>query len=543
MGWLAALSLEGAMALAQGGLALTLGVLARALSHDGGGGVQAAPNGAAMTWMSRLTHELAPFASARSAIPVAMLGLVLVLVRGAAGVLLAGLETRAAARRGTVARLRWLSLALALDRSTSLGGAVTWPAEVELAARAERARARALVHLAVLAAVTIAIDATLAAIVLATLAPFALLLRPIRRALKRAHERTSQGAIELIDATRDVVEHAAVWATCGAGPTAHRRVETLSNEASSLSARAAAGQAFASASNEALAAIAILVLVAAFAPGRTTLIPVLVALTSAYRPLRDLAESSITIARGARADEALSGLSIPPLEEGARAWRSGPLTVRALAVDVGGTRAKTGVDFVAAPGAPIVIVGPPGSGKSALLEALVGVRPSRGTLRHAGASVGPGVGPLHRPFAWMNAAPPVLPGTLVENLAPDAPTDRARIARARAILRALGDEAISALSDDASLGPRGRKLSSGEAQRLALARALATDLPVLLLDEPTANLDEQGERRAIEVLREAARDRSLVLVTHRPGPRALAAIVVDLGEDSVGAAESERRIA
>jgi energy-coupling factor transporter ATP-binding protein EcfA2 len=66
---------------------------------------------------------------------------------------------------------------------------------------------------------------------------------------------------------------------------------------------------------------------------------------------------------------------------------------------------------------------------------------------------------------------------------------------------------------------------------------------VLLHDEPTANHDEQGERRAIEVLREATRERSLVLVTHRPGPRALAAIVVDLGEDAVGAAESERRIA
>jgi ABC-type transport system involved in cytochrome bd biosynthesis fused ATPase/permease subunit len=530
------------MALAQGGLALTLGALAHVL----GGGVQAAPNGAAMTWMSRLSQALAPSSASRSAVSIAMLGLVLVLARGSAGVLLAAIETKAAARRGTAARLRWLALALARPGSaaTGIGGAVTWPAEVEIAARAERARVRAVLHLIVLAAVTIAIDATLAAVVLATLAPFALLLRPIRRALKRAHEATSAGAIELIDATRDVVEHAAVWATCGGGATAYRRVEALSREASALTSRAAAGQAFASASNEALAAIAILVLVAAFAPGRTTLIPVLVALTSAYRPLRDLAESSIAIARGARANEALASIGDDAnLEEGSRAWPSGPLSARALAVDVGGERARSGVDFVAAAGSPVVIVGPPGSGKSALLEAMAGVRPSRGTLRHAGASIGAGIGPRHRPIAWMNAAPPVLPGTLAENLAPDAPTDRARIERARSILRALGDEAIGALPDDASLGPRGRKLSSGEAQRLALARALATELPVLLLDEPTANLDDQGERRAIEVLREAARDRALVLVTHRAGPRALAETLIELGEDAVGAAESERRIA
>jgi ABC-type multidrug transport system fused ATPase/permease subunit len=400
-----------------------------------------------------------------------VVGLALVLVRGAAGVLLAGLETRAAARRGTAARLRWLSLALALDRSTSLGGAVTWPAEIEMAARAGRARARAVVHLAVLAAVTIAIDATLAAIVLATLAPFALLLRPIRRALKRAHERTSAGAIELIDATRDVVEHAAVWATCGAGPTAHRRVETLSNEASALSARAAAGQAFASASNEALAAIAILVLVAAFAPGRATLIPVLVALTSAYRPLRDLAESSIAIARGARANEALAGVEAAPLEAGSRAWPSGPLTVRSLAVDVGSARARAGVDFVAAPGQPVVIVGPPGSGKSALLEALAGVRPSRGTLRHAGAPVGPGVGPLHRPCAWMNASPPVLPGTLAENLAPDAPSDRARIERARGPSRARRRDDLGAGRRCLARSARSQALERRSAASRARSRA------------------------------------------------------------------------
>ncbi|MGZ3477750.1 MAG: hypothetical protein ACXWUG_31180, partial [Polyangiales bacterium] len=103
--------------------------------------------------MSRWWPALALSTTSRSAVPIAVLGLVLVLVRGSAGVLLAAIETRAAARRGTAARLRWLSLALALQLPASMGGAVQWPAEVEAAAKARRARARAVLHLSVLAAV------------------------------------------------------------------------------------------------------------------------------------------------------------------------------------------------------------------------------------------------------------------------------------------------------------------------------------------------------------------------------------------------------
>jgi ABC-type transport system involved in cytochrome bd biosynthesis fused ATPase/permease subunit len=137
----------------------------------------------------------------------------------------------------------------------------------------------------------------------------------------------------------------------------------------------------------------------------------------------------------------------------------------------------------------------------------------------------------------------VLPGTLAENLAPGAANDHERLARAREILRALGDQTVVALADDARLGARGRAVSSGEAQRIALARAIASDAAILLLDEPTANLDAAGEQRAIDVVRAASANRSIVLVSHRSAPLALAARVIDLSEGIVGAAESERRIA
>ncbi|MBK7398550.1 MAG: ATP-binding cassette domain-containing protein [Myxococcales bacterium] len=102
------------------------------------------------------------------------------------------------------------------------------------------------------------------------------------------------------------------------------------------------------------------------------------------------------------------------------------------------------------------------------------------------------------------------------------------------MLSALGDERLATLPDDTWLGPRGRSLSSGEAQRVALARAIASDRPLLVLDEPTANLDAEGEARAIEVLRAAAQQRVLVLVTHRPGPLTLAASQLVLRDELQG---------
>ncbi|GAC1353144.1 MAG: hypothetical protein NVS3B20_26440 [Polyangiales bacterium] len=140
------------------------------------------------------------------------------------------------------------------------------------------------------------------------------------------------------------------------------------------------------------------------------------------------------------------------------------------------------------------------------------------------------MGPTERPFAWVPPSPPVLPGTLAENLSPDAPHDQLRIDRARAVLRELGDSELGAMDNEALLGPRGRKPSSGEVQRLSLARACASDAAVLLLDEPTASLDAEGERRAIEVIARQSVSRIVIMVTHRPAPLAIAHRVLSFDE-------------
>lgn len=540
---LVAISLEAIAAAAQGVLAVSLGTLARFLA----GAPRPASSAAGMTWMSWLGGGLPPRLASVSVVTVALVGLAAIIVRGSAWLVLEARETRDAALLAARARQQILSSALQLDPAVTLGSALTWPGELEIGARAERARVRGFAHLAVLAGCVLMLDATLALLLLLLLLPFAALVRPIRRGLRKAHEAAAQGAIETVDASRDVIEHAALWASFGGGRVAMGRVDALGREGATLASQAAARRSLSSSANEILAALAIVLLVALFAPGaafpRAALVPVLIVLVSTYRPIRDLAEAAAALDRGRRALEQLADVGHGGMDGARRrVFTPATLAVRELALDIGSERVREGVDFDLAPGSVLALIGPPGVGKSALLEALLGIRGSRGSVRLGDEQL-EGAGVSERPFAWAPPSPPVLPGTLAENLAPDRPTDVARIERAREVLHALGDRTVVALDDDARVGSRGRALSSGEAQRLSLARALASDAPVLLLDEPTANLDAEGERRAIEAIRRFGAGRAIVLTSHRPAPLALADRVLDLGERVVGAAESERRIA
>jgi ATP-binding cassette, subfamily C, bacterial CydCD len=85
------------------------------------------------------------------------------------------------------------------------------------------------------------------------------------------------------------------------------------------------------------------------------------------------------------------------------------------------------------------------------------------------------------------------------------------------------------------LGDRGHGLSAGERQRLALARAFLRDSPLLLLDEPTANLDGQTEDEVLETIGHLSHGRTVILVSHRPALLALADRVLPLSAVEVAA--------
>jgi ABC-type multidrug transport system fused ATPase/permease subunit len=176
------------------------------------------------------------------------------------------------------------------------------------------------------------------------------------------------------------------------------------------------------------------------------------------------------------------------------------------------------VSFTAPAGSVIAIVGATGAGKSTLLSlALRLADPQAGRIAVDGADL--------RSLtlaSWRSATGVALQenllfnATVAENIRYAAPrADDAALREAARI--ACADEFIERLplGYATPLGERGAKLSTGQRQRISLARALAKQPQLLILDEPTASLDGDTERRVLENLREWAHGRLVFLVTHR----------------------------
>jgi ABC-type multidrug transport system ATPase subunit len=180
----------------------------------------------------------------------------------------------------------------------------------------------------------------------------------------------------------------------------------------------------------------------------------------------------------------------------------------ALVLDIEGNRILDGVSFEVERGQSVALVGPNGSGKTTVLRCLLGLVPFAGTALIGGHDV------LRDPVAARS-----LVGYVPQKAAfGDARADE--VLRFIARLRGLEDgriaEVLSETHLEAHAQARVRTFSGGMMQRLAIATALLADPPVLLLDEPSANLDEEGQRTfaaLVDRLRE--RGRTLVLASHR----------------------------
>jgi ABC-type multidrug transport system fused ATPase/permease subunit len=200
----------------------------------------------------------------------------------------------------------------------------------------------------------------------------------------------------------------------------------------------------------------------------------------------------------------------------------------------GGPDVLRGVSFAAVRGGTTALVGPSGAGKStmlALVERFYEV--GGGTVLVDGVDVRElPHSELRARMAYVEQDAPALAGTIAENLrlgAPDASDADVRSVLATVNLLGVVDRSPRGL--DAPVGDDGVLLSGGERQRLAIARALLAGAPLLLLDEPTANLDAANETALAEAIAAAGRATSVLVVAHRLSTVAGAdrIIVVDAG--------------
>ena len=199
------------------------------------------------------------------------------------------------------------------------------------------------------------------------------------------------------------------------------------------------------------------------------------------------------------------------------------LAVTGLSVDapVSGRRILTGVTFSVRAGSAVGVIGPSGAGKSTLARALVAVWPAAaGTIRLDGAELSQWPqDDLGRHLGYLPQEVELFEGTVAENIARlSAPVDSSAVIAAAKQAGAHG--MIVGLPDgyDTQIGPDGITLSAGQRQRIGLARALFGQPFLVVLDEPTSNLDADGDEALLGAIAGCRKRGAIVIViAHRPG--------------------------
>lgn len=255
----------------------------------------------------------------------------------------------------------------------------------------------------------------------------------------------------------------------------------------------------------------------------TLLLSFFTAVLLLYKPIKGLSNAFSTMAAGQASVDRVAALLASPPEADDGGEPLAPLAEKLELQSVGFAYEEAAwvlrdLDLTLVPGQIVGITGPSGAGKSTLLDLLAGLEvPSEGQLLWDGEELGVARrGALRAQVALVPQQPLLFDGSVADNLRYGAPE-----ADEAALWEALTEAGLEqrcrrlALGLQTLLGVEGGGLSVGEVQRLALARALLRSTRVLLLDEPSAALDDVAEAHLAETLEGLRSGRTIVLISHR----------------------------
>ena len=213
---------------------------------------------------------------------------------------------------------------------------------------------------------------------------------------------------------------------------------------------------------------------------------------------------------------------------------------------VEGTRVITKSSFQACPGEIVALVGPSGEGKTTMIRLILGlIRPEAGqaVIRGLdGSEVEMNVETRHL-FAYVPQGNTILSGTIAENMrmVKEDATDEEII---EALKVSCAWDFVGKMPEtiNSNIGERGRGFSEGQAQRIAIARAVLRDAPILLLDEATSALDVTTERQVLRNIISQRPNKTCIVTTHRPSVlnmcqrvyRVMETTVTELSEEEAG---------
>ena len=169
-------------------------------------------------------------------------------------------------------------------------------------------------------------------------------------------------------------------------------------------------------------------------------------------------------------------------------------------------------------GKNVALVGPSGSGKSTLINLLLGFyKPQEGTIKIDGLDLNDiNLKKLRTSTGFLSQEPFIFEGTILENIAFGNPS-ASLIQVNEAIEQAVLSDFIQSLPKgvNTQIGEKGVRLSGGQKQRLAIARVLITNPQILILDEPTSNLDKKTEDELQKSLSNVMKGRTVITIAHR----------------------------